>query len=183
MDNTNPAQFYRLFCPAQAAGTSVIYFDLWNPTGSGVELRVWSVIPIVSGAVAVTGVIGIDLFLNRTTAIGTSGTAATRGGTSFTAATISPMGGNASGLGPSVTARLTPSGGATAGAVISQCSIFTEETNAATYLPCNDFVRRNYPDYPPVVVPVNQGISVVQNAVASVGNIAFDVIFQVVDRT
>ena len=47
-----------------------------DATGSGYDIYVTSVIPVVSGAVAVSGVVGIDLHLARTSAIGTGGTAA-----------------------------------------------------------------------------------------------------------
>lgn len=169
---------YRLFVPYQAFGTSVVFFDLFNPTTSQFQLDVYSVVPIVSGANAVTGVIGVDIFLTRTSDVGTGGTAATYNGTSLTACTLSKMIGAGDDLSGSITARLTPTGGATAAAVISQCSVFTEETNAGTYLTGNDFVRRLYDDMVPLEVPQGTGIRVVQNAVASVGNIAFDVIFQ-----
>lgn len=170
---------YRLFVPYQAFGTSVIFFDLFNPSTSPFQLDIYSVIPIVSGANAVTGVIGVDIFLNRTSAVGTGGTAATYNGTSFTACTFAKMIGSGDDLDGTITARLTPTGGATASALLSQCSVFTEETNAGSYVAAlNDFVRRGYSDMPPLTVVPGTGISVVQNAVASVGNIAFDVIFQ-----
>lgn len=170
---------YRVFVPNQAVGASLIYFDLWNPTTSGVLLDVYSVIPIVSGAVAVTGVVAVDLHLNRTSAVGTGGTAMTRNGTSLTAMTLAKMIGDGQDLNGSVTGRLTPTGGATAGAVIAWDSYFSEETNAGTYFASlKDLVRRGYQDCPPLVVQQGSGISVVQGAVASVGNIGFDVIFQ-----
>lgn len=169
---------FRLFVPKQAVGASLIYFDLFNATGSGVQLLIHDVIPVVSGAVAVTGLLGVDLFLQRTTAVGTGGTLATFNGTDPTACTITNMITGGGAPNQSLSARLTPSGGATAGAVISQCCVFTEETQDATYgAALNSFVRRRMPDMPPLFVKENNGISVVQGAVASVGNIGFDVIF------
>ena len=177
----NPAyNTYRVFVPAQAVGANLIYFDLFNPTTSPWQLDVYSVIPIVSGAVAVTGVVAVDLFLNRTSAVGTGGTAMTFNGTSFTAMTLAKM----TGAGQDVTeisGRLTPTGGATAGAAIAGCSVFSEETNAGTYLAGGgfiDLVRRGHDDCPPMMVQQGSGLSVVQGSVASVGNIGFDVIFQ-----
>lgn len=169
---------YRVFVPLQAVGASLIYFDLWNGA-TGLYLDVYSVVPIVSGATAVTGVVGVDLFLNRTTAVGTGGTAATRNGTAFTAMTVTNMIGLSDSLTADVSGRLTPTGGATAGPVLGWCSVFTEETNAATYYAhTNDFVRRGSADVCPIVIPPLSGISVVQGGVASVGNIGFDVILQ-----
>ena len=169
---------YRLFVPKQAVGADLVYFDLFTATTGGVELLVQSIIPVVSGAVAVVGVVGVDLFLTATTAVGTGGTAATYDGTSLTAATISNMCLKGDNCPQTVTARLTPTGGATAGAVLSMVSVFTEETNQAAYFAHNnDFVRRMNGNAPVIVRPGN-GIRVVQGSVASVGNIGFDVIFQ-----
>ena len=173
---------YRLFVPKQAAGASLIYFDLWNPTGTAHKIEVYSIIPVVSGAVAVVGVVGVNLFLTRTTAIGTGGTAATREGTSQTAMTFASMTGAMS-L-PNISARLTPTGGATGGTVISWRSVFSEETSAASYFSQPDLVRGWLGNsVVGIMVPENSGISVVQGGVASVGNIGFDVTFGIVRST
>lgn len=173
---------YRLFVPAQAVGASKVFFDLFNATGSGKSMRVLSLVPIVSGAVAVTGVVAVDLFLTRTTSVGTGGTAATAEGSSLTAATISKVDPADAALPAQVTARAAPAGGAAAGAVLAQESLFTEETNAGTYLAtlC-DFIRRiGGPAAPPLVVPENSGLRIIQGGAASVGNIGFDVLFELV---
>ena len=167
---------YRLFVPLQAVGASLVYFDLFN-IGSSHDMELLSVKPVVSGATAVTGVVGVDLFLTRTTAVGTGGTAATVSGTSLTAATISavdcsqPINLNV------VSARLTPSGGATAGAVLSWGSVYTEETSSGTYEQSADLTGGV-----PHVVTSGTGIRVVQGAVASVGNIGFNVLFKLTPR-
>lgn len=169
--------FYKLFVPLQAVGANLVYFDLFNVATSGKRIDIHQVVPIVSGATAVTGVVAVDLFLTRTSAVGTGGTAATKEGTGLTTCTISawdneqPLDLNL------VSARLTPTGGATAGAVLSQCSVFTEETNAGTYTQL-DLVRCKGP----IPVRYGTGIRVVQGAVASVGNIGFDVLFDLVSR-
>jgi len=171
---------YRLFVPAQAVGASLVYFDLFNAGLQGRQLSLLSVTPVVSGAVAVTGVVGVDLFLTRTTAIGTGGTAATSEGSSLTAATFSALDNDsplpANGYG--ITARLTPSGGATAGAVLTMASVFTEETSPGAYSPAPDMVRGWHED-PAFIIKAGTGIRVVQGGVASVGNIAFNVLFDV----
>jgi hypothetical protein len=176
---------FRLFVPEQAVGASLVYFDLFNATGSAHDLILQSVLPIVSGAVAVSGLVAVDLNLTRTTAIGTTGTAATNEGTSLTAATFT----NLTGICPppnGITARLTPGGGATAGAVISRRSVYTEEANAGTYVPtvdmvapCPSLAAQNDGMAFGILVPQNSGIRVIQGGVASVGNIGFDVIFRV----
>jgi hypothetical protein len=170
---------YRLFMPKQAVGADLVYFDLFNRSDTGLDLLVNAVIPIVSGAVAVVGTLGVDLLLTRTSAVGTGGTAATREGTSTTAATFANMTAAGQPLDGGVTARLTPTGGATAGAVIAWTCVFTEETSDATYVAQNtNLVRRLGEDCGPLIVPPNTGLRVVQGAVASVGNIGFDVLFR-----
>jgi hypothetical protein len=164
---------YRLFIVKQAVGADLVYWDLFNATGSGVNLEVRSVVPVVSGAVAVTGALAVDLHLTRTTAVGTGGTAATHEGTDKAASTICRID-NLETLNGLVTARVTPTGGATAGALLGFGSVFSEETNAGTYLQY-DLAR---PDVsPPILVRENTGIRVVQGAIASVGNIGFEITF------
>lgn len=167
---------FQLFVPKQAVGANLVYFDLFNASGSAHELYLYSAWPVVSGAVAVTGTVGVDVFLTRTTAIGTGGTAATFNGTDPTACTISTRDSTAN-LANGISARLTPSGGATAGAVLSWDSLFTEETNSATYTPSLDLARTDAA-FTPILVPEGTGIRVVQGSVASVGNIGFNVIFR-----
>jgi hypothetical protein len=167
---------YQLFMPKQAVGANLVYFDLFNASGSAMDLELYSVAPVVSGEDAVTGILGVDLFLTRTTAVGTAGTAATRSGSSLTAATFTHRDGSQP-LHGSITARLTPTGGATAGAVISWTCVFTEETNGGSYTPSRDLVGRDI-GLPGIVVPENSGIRVVQGDVASVGNIGFNVTFR-----
>jgi hypothetical protein len=169
--------FYRLFVPAQAVGANLVYFDLFNATGSGSTLTIMSCLPIVSGAVAVAGVVGVDLFVTKTTTVGTGGTAATYEGSSLTACTITAVDGTQP-ISSLITARLTPAGGATAGAVITWRSMFTEETSSAAYMPGEHMIRNGYTDIPGITVRENSGIRVVQGSVASVGNIGFDVVFK-----
>lgn len=170
--------YYKLYVPFQASGANAIYWDLWNPAGSGYNLVVKSIQPIVSGAVAVTGVVAVDMFLSRTTAVGTSGTAATKDGTSLTACTISGMDTDQPLDG--ISARLTPTGGATSGAVLAKRSVYTEEASSQTYTPAVDMARHGQVDIPGVKVKPGSGLKVIQGAVASVGQIGFDVIFEAV---
>lgn len=173
---------FRLFLPGQSVGASLVYWDMFNRSDTGVKLAVWSVIPIIDASVAHTGVVGITLHLTRTTAVGTGGTAATRGGTAVDAATFTSMDEpGAAALPGGVTARLTPTGGATAGVYVSMASIMAEELSAQAFLAhTNDFVRRNYLDVGPLWVRQNQGIRVVQGSVAATGVVGFDVIFTVI---
>jgi hypothetical protein len=164
---------HKLFVPAQAVGASLVYFDFWNTATSGYSnLKINCLMPIVSGAVAVTGAVAVDLFLTRTSAVGTGGTAATAEGTSLTAATFSSFDCGSPIALAQISARLTPTGGATAGAVLAYRSLFSEETNAGTYTRV-DLVNGSGP----LIVPPGTGIRVVQGGVASVGNIGFDMSF------
>lgn len=169
---------YKLFVAKSPTGANEVYWDLFNASGSGYTIAVQSVKPIVSGAVAVTGVLGVDLFLTFTSAIGTGGTAATRSGTSLTAATFGALNPHAGDLPADITARRLPTGGATAGNVINMLEVFTEETNSATYLE-KDFLA---PGHNEVIVPEGFGLRVAQGAVASVGNIAFMVNFGLIAK-
>ena len=173
---------YKLFIPKQAAGANLVYFDLFVATTANASLIIKSVLPVVSGAVAVTGVLGVDLHLQYTTAIGTGGTAATYLGTDITAATITPMAFPSTKPPQDVTARLTPSGGATSSGLIAYTSVFTEETAAQSYDGnLTEMVARN-PMSEPITLIGGTGIKVVQGAVASVGNIGFEVLFEVIPR-
>lgn len=175
---------YRLFLPAQAVAASQIHFDLFNRTDTGTKVAVWAIVPIVDGSTINTGVLGVNLFLNRTTAIGTGGTAATYAGTSFTAATITSMDSGLVVLNQGITARLTPTGGATPSSVISYVSLFGEETSQAAYMGhTNEFIRRGMQDVGPLFIKPNSGISVVQGAVAATGTICYDVIFTIMPNS
>jgi hypothetical protein len=133
---------------------------------------------VVSGEVAVTGAVSVALILQRTTAIGTSGTAATYEGTDPTAATFACIDGIER-LNPLITARRLPTGGATAGAVLDHCNVFTEETNAGAYAVSINLARpAGLSDVPPVVVREGTGIRVVQGTVASVGEVGFNIVFE-----
>lgn len=168
-----------LYIPQVAVGANKIHFDLFNATGSAARLWLRSVQPIISGSTAVTGVVGVDLFLTRTSAVGTGGTAATYNQTTLTNPGLMVL--NADGvISPSVTARAAPGGGATARGVISSSSVFTEETNSAPYTPVNDMVVNGRMDDIGIgiLIPEGTGISVVQGSVASVGTVGYNVIFQ-----
>ena len=177
-DKLDPdGQLFKLFCPPIAAGASKVYFDLWN--GSDKTIEVASVVPIASGAVAVVGTLAVDLYLTRTTAIGTGGTAATRDSATLTEMIFTRMDTDGPPLRSGISGRLAPGGGATAGAVVGFNSIFTEETALPTYYRSNMVEGAQPGINGRLTVRPGTGIRVVQGAVASVGNIGFDVLFQV----
>ena len=168
---------FRMIVPSAAVGANKVYWDLFNASGSGSTLRVRSVFAFVDSDTAVTGTLGVELNLTRTSAVGTGGTANTTEGTSLTALTISKLDPAMANLNANITARLAPTGGATAGAWLGQRWVFTEETNAGAALAGligAEFVRVGGND---VLVPQGTGLRIVQGAVASVGNIGFEVNF------
>lgn len=170
---------YRLICPSQAVGANKVFLDLFNATGSGVALRVLSAYCFADNDTAVTGTLGVEVNLTRTSAVGTGGTAATLDGVSLTAITISEMDPNNPALSASVTARSSPTGGATAGALLGQRWIFTEETSAPSGIAGTlgaEFIRNEGAD---LIVRENTGLRFVQGTVASVGNLSFEITFEV----
>jgi len=170
---------YRLICPSQAVGANKVFLDLFNATGSGLNINILSAYCYVDNDTAVTGTLGVEVNLTRTTAVGTGGTAATLDGTSLTAITISKMDTADPALNANITARSSPTGGATAGALIGQRWVFTEETSAPSGIAGTlgaEFVRNEGAD---LIVRENSGVRFVQGSVASVGSLSFEITFEV----
>ena len=170
---------YRLICPSQAVGASKVFLDLFNATGSGVSLRILSAFCYVDNDTAVTGTLGVEVNLTRTTAVGTGGTAAVADGTSLTAITLSKMDTANAALSANITARSAPTGGATAGALVGQRWVFTEETAAPSGIAGTlgaEFIRNEGAE---LIVRENSGLRFVQGTVASVGNLSFEITFEV----
>lgn len=170
---------YCFFVPPQAAGANKVHLDLFNASTNR-DVEVVSVQPIMSGAVAVVGTLAVDLYLTRTTAVGTGGTAATAEGTALNAAAVAKLDPDSPALPATITMRAAPTAGATAGAVLAFDSVFPEETNTATYFR-NNLIKDNWLGTR-LIVPPSSGIRVVQGAVASVGNVGFLVLFSVIPR-
>jgi hypothetical protein len=169
---------YRIFFPSVAVGANLVFLDLWNGS-SDLLMQIGQVVPIADGSVAVVGTLGVNLFLTRTTAIGTGGTAAVAESTALTATpAISKIDPRSPTLPATITARASPTGGGTAGAVIGFDSRFSEETAFPTYIR-NDLLSLTGAPVSPLIVPAGTGIRVIQGAVASVGNIAFGILFSV----
>ena len=170
---------YRMICPAQAVGANKVFLDLFNATGSGGTLRILSAYCFVDNDTAVTGTLGVEISLTRTTTIGTGGTAATADSTSLTAITLAKMDTANAALSANITARSAPTGGATAGALLGQRWVFTEETSAPSGIAGTlgaEFVRNEGAD---LIVRENSGLRFVQGTVASVGNLGFEITFEV----
>jgi hypothetical protein len=132
----------------------------------------------VRNDVAVTGVVGAEVALTRTTSVGTGGVVVNQDTTVLTAPSLSRFNPNDEPLPSSVTARVAPTGGAGAGALLGTRYLFTEETNAGTALggiQGAEYVRNNGAD---VRVPMGTGLRFVQGTVASVGTLAFEMTFE-----
>jgi len=175
IEGSNPR--YRFVSTSSAVGASKVHCDLFNATGSGKVMKILSVFVYPDIDTAVTGTLGVEVALTRTTAVGTGGTAATFEGTTLTAPTISRFDTADATLPAQITARLAPAGGATAGAYMGSRWVFTEETNAGTSIAANqgsDLIRNEGAE---LYVRENQGIRIVQGTVASVGNLAIEINF------
>lgn len=128
---------YTWWVPPAVTGANKLFADIFNPAASAKIIEVRGLWAIPKSDVAVTGIIAIEIGLYRTSTAGTGGTAYTyNGGTAITSHVITPWDtANTTTLTTSlVTARAAPTGGATLSAFYWAQYIFTEETNAATYV-------------------------------------------------
>jgi hypothetical protein len=171
---------WRLIVPTSAVGANQVHLDLFNATGSGVTLRVLSAFAYARNDVAITGTLGVEVALTRTSAVGTGGTTVAADATALTTGSLTRFDPAAANLDANITARVRPTGGATAGALIGTRFVFTEETNAATALAGiqgAEFVRN---EGAKVLVPQGTGLRFVQGAIASVGTLAFEITFELI---
>lgn len=113
---------YHFLIPSQVhiASANALHWDLFN-ADAALKVRVISVLQIPNITTAVTGIV-FDWLLERTTAVGTGGSALTAW-LPDTAQTA---------LDADITCRSKPTGGATAGVDLRNYSLSSEETNAAT---------------------------------------------------
>ena len=167
---------YSWTTPDSVGGANKNHLDLFNAVGSGKVIVVRQILPIIRTEVAVTGAVAIRFNIFRTSTVGTGGTVAVyKSATADVAGgTITPTDTTYSNLPSQITARHLQTGGASASEWLKRAACFTEETNAATYL-CSGQTNVLTTG---IVLREGQGISIVQGAVASVNNIAFQLIFE-----
>lgn len=167
-------KYYRMIVPGQAVAANKLYWDLFNGSSNGTILKIVSLHAFADTDTAVTGVVAAELMFTRTTAIGTGGTVATIGGSATTVTAVISLMDTTVPLPDGVSARLIPTGGATASTMLARRWLFTEETSAASFASCNLI------DYntPPITVRPGEGVRLIQGAVASVGNIGFEMVFE-----
>lgn len=172
---------YTWWVPGAAVGASKLYADLFNAAGSGKIIEVRGIWAIPKSDVAVTGAVGVEIGLYRTSAVGTGGTAATyNGGSAATAHVITPQDTANAALPAQITARSLPTGGATIGALYWAQYIPTEESATSqaymaafqNLLPVSVMCQR-------LTLREGQGLLLKQGTVAGVGSMAFLAIFTV----
>lgn len=171
---------YMLFIPVIGAGASKIFFDLFNASGTGKKIEIQGLWAVVKTDVAVSGTVGVEIQVARTSAIGTGGTAASYPSTSFTTPGITPKDTNNAALPAGITARSVPTGGASVAAAMWQNYLFTEETNVSSQVTqfFNLFPVTTM-DSQTFTLNEGEGIRVAQGTVASTGSIGFLLDFSV----
>lgn len=169
-----PNTMYTYNIPSQGhvAVANTVHWDFFN-ADAAVAIRVLSIRQIPNITTAVTGIV-FDWLLERTTAVGTGGSAQT--------AWLSDLNGTA--LDADVTCRSKPTGGATQSTDLFNFSISSEETNAATIQLAT---MGGLELIPPPLVPLhegrgivlrqNQGLRLVQVTNSNAGNTAWLITF------
>lgn len=167
-----PTYFYA--SPAIAVGASKLLVDIFNATGSAKVMDIVGFWLIPKTDVAVTGVVAGRVDVYRTSAVGTTGTAA-----SVDSVTPDVAGGNFTkfdennaAIPAQITARVTAGGGATISKWLFPTYFFPEETAPGAHLglginliPSLDFGQK-------LVVRENTGLLFKQGSVASVGSVS-----------
>lgn len=165
---------YAIHIPSQVhvAGGNTVHWDLFN-ADAALVVRVLSIRQQPTVTTAVTGV-NTDWLLERTTAVGTGGSAVTPW--------LADL--NMTALDADITVRSKPTGGATQSTDLFAYTISSEETATATLLiasmgglelvpPFLKEARRG------IVLRQNQGIRCVQVTSSSAGNTGWSIVFTV----
>lgn len=150
---------------AQVAAARTTHFDLFNAAGSGKLVVVHSLTPILATDSVVTG-LGSHWELNRTTSVGTGGTAKTPVKLNTSAANLPAE----------ITARQKPTGGAVVGALLTGRSYVVDETN---FNDPPNMLPSVYGGYP-LVLREGEGIGMDQVTSLAVGSIGFELYFSLV---
>ena len=175
----NSLPTYSWWVPTAAVGASKLYADLFNATGSGKIINIHGVWCIVDTDTAVTGALGIQIMLLRTSAVGTGGTAPTyNGGSAETTGTIIPYDTANAALPAQVTARALPTGGATIAAFYWAQFFAGEET--ATSMAFMGSFQNMLPvglNIQELTLREGEGLLIKQGPVAATGNVSFLTVF------
>lgn len=179
LEDTNPS--YSWWVPTAAVGANKLYADLFNASGSGKLIKLRGIWCIVDTDTAVTGALGIQIMLLRTSAVGTGGTTPTyNGGTAETTGTIIPFDTANAALPAQITARALPTGGATIAAFYWSQFVPGEETaTSMAYISSFQNILPVSSRLQDVTLREGQGILYKQGPVAATGNVSFLTAFTV----
>jgi hypothetical protein len=172
MAGSRPLYVYQIASAVHVAAANTKFVDMFN-ADAALIVRILSIKHKPNVTTAVTGVV-FDWLLERTTAVGTGGTAQT--------AWLPDLSQTA--LDADITCRLKPSGGATASTDLVNWSMNSEETNAATQMMASFGGLELVPQYlrdtgRGIVLRQNQGIELVQVTNSNAGNSGFEIAFTV----
>lgn len=169
---SKPLYVYEIASAVHVAAANTKFVDMFN-ADAALIVRILSIRHKPNVTTAVTGVV-FDWLLERTTSVGTGGTAQTAWlpDTTQTA------------LDADITCRLKPSGGASASTDLVNWSMNSEETTAATQMMAAFGGLELVPEYlrasrKGIVLRQNQGIELVQVTNSSAGNSGFSIAFTV----
>lgn len=178
IQGSQPSYFY--CSPPIAVGANKLLVDIFNASGSGKIMDVRGVWLIPKLDAAVTGALAIRVDIFRTSAIGTGGTAASTdsatrdvGGGNFTR-----FDENNAAIPAQITARVAPSGGATASRWFLPTNVAPEESNTSQgYMTQWQNLIPVFPYAQKLVVRENSGLLFQQGPVASVGSVSILIAF------
>lgn len=166
--------FYHIPSQVHVAAASAVHWDLFN-ADAALLVRVLSILQIPNIVTAVTGIV-FNWLLERTTSVGTTGTALT--------AWLPDL--SQSALDAEVTARSKPGGGAAASTDLVTYALSSEETNAATIMVASLGGLELVPEAlrPPaswhgILLRQNQGLRCVQVTNSNAGNTGWRIAFTV----
>jgi hypothetical protein len=117
---TKPTYFYLIPSQVHVNSANTVHWDVFN-ADAALIVRVLSILQIPNITTAVTGIV-FDWLLERTSAVGTGGSALTAWLPDSTQTALDA----------DITARSKPSGGATQSTDLRNYSLSSEETNAST---------------------------------------------------
>jgi hypothetical protein len=158
------------------SGASKVFADLFNAVTSGSRVIVSGIYIKPKSDVAVTGVVSPKFGFYLTTAIGASGQNVAYASSSATAASIIPLNSEQAPLPTGITARTSPTAGATIAVRLASTFAISEETNAdATAQQYRNVLKQGTE----IVLNPGQGLVVKQGSVASVNDYEFEIYFTV----
>jgi hypothetical protein len=171
---------YGLITPPIAAGIDKLYLDLFNASGSGKVIDVRGIWLIPKLDAAVTGALAIRIDAYRTSAVGTGGTAL-----AADSATRDVAGGSIwkfdednAALPAQITARNSPTGGATISRWMFPSNVAPEESNTSMgYLTQWQNLVPAFMFGQKLAFREGQGLLLKQGGVASVGSVSIFVAF------